>query len=126
MGAKEGCSVALPHYGTVGLVGREENEPRMPLRSRPFADKRLTFFSLADGNIVRQHVAGTGKYEGLTTSGTVQPRSYAPCGPVPMRNMPSASPSVLFPIVSSIRSTVGGMSVAVRISRNARSARKSL
>jgi len=34
--------------------------------------KRLTYFSQgADGKMVRQDVAGTGKYEGLATSGTV-------------------------------------------------------
>jgi hypothetical protein len=41
--------------------------------------KRLTFFSLTDGKVVREHVTGTGKYEGLSTSGTVQP-----LGPFPV------------------------------------------
>jgi hypothetical protein len=41
--------------------------------------KRLTFFSLSEGKVVREHVTGTGKYEGLTTSGTVQP-----LGPFPV------------------------------------------
>lgn len=35
----------------------------------PSGDKRLTYFSfLADGKVVRVTVAGTGKYEGMTTS----------------------------------------------------------
>jgi hypothetical protein len=42
--------------------------------------KRLTFFSVApDGEVVREHVAGTGKYEGFTSSGSVQP-----LGPFPV------------------------------------------
>lgn len=44
------------------------------------ADKILTSFSLAsDGKVTREVVAGTGKYEGLVTSGTVQP-----LGPFPV------------------------------------------
>jgi hypothetical protein len=42
-------------------------------------DKRLTFFSITDGKVVREHIAGTGKYEGLTTSGMVEP-----LGPFPV------------------------------------------
>ena len=35
-------------------------------------DKRLTYFSIAsDGTIIREQVAGTGKYEGMVASGTV-------------------------------------------------------
>jgi hypothetical protein len=34
-------------------------------------DKRFTrFYSAADGSILREHVAGTGKYDGLETTGT--------------------------------------------------------
>jgi hypothetical protein len=37
-------------------------------------DKRLTYFSVGnDGKTIRETVAGTGKYEGLVTTGTVQP-----------------------------------------------------
>ena len=35
-------------------------------------DKRLTYFSTGDGKITRTNVAGTGKYEGMVTSGTVE------------------------------------------------------
>lgn len=43
-------------------------------------DKRLTYFSAgADGKFVREHVAGTGKYDGMTTSGSV-----AALGPFPV------------------------------------------
>jgi len=39
----------------------------------PGGDKRLTYFSfMSDGKVVRETVAGTGKYEGMTTSGTVK------------------------------------------------------
>ena len=41
--------------------------------------KRLTYFFASDGKVVREHIAGTGKYEGLTTSGAVQP-----LGPFPV------------------------------------------
>lgn len=35
----------------------------------PAGDKRLTYFSfMADGKVVRETVAGTGKYEGMSTS----------------------------------------------------------
>ncbi|KRR18557.1 hypothetical protein CQ14_24475 [Bradyrhizobium lablabi] len=37
-------------------------------------DKRLAYFSLAsDGSLTRENVAGTGKYEGMKTVGTVHP-----------------------------------------------------
>ena len=43
-------------------------------------NKRLTYFSVgADGKPIREFVAGTGKYEGMVTSGTV-----APLGPFPV------------------------------------------
>jgi len=35
-------------------------------------DKRLTYFSTGDGKITRTNVAGTGKYEGMVTTGTVE------------------------------------------------------
>ena len=35
-------------------------------------EKRLTSFSTADGKITRTNVAGTGKYEGMVTTGTVE------------------------------------------------------
>ena len=35
-------------------------------------DKRLTYFSTADGKVTRTIVAGTGKYEGMVTTGTVE------------------------------------------------------
>jgi len=36
----------------------------------PAGDKRLTYFSfMADGKVIRETVAGTGKYEGMSTSG---------------------------------------------------------
>lgn len=35
----------------------------------PAGDKRLTYFSfMADGKVIRETVAGTGKYEGMSTS----------------------------------------------------------
>lgn len=37
----------------------------------PSGDKRLTYFSFtSDGKVVRETVAGTGKYEGMSTSGS--------------------------------------------------------
>lgn len=43
-------------------------------------DKRLSYFSLSrDGKITRENVVGTGKYEGMVASGTVQP-----LGPFPI------------------------------------------
>jgi len=37
-------------------------------------DKRLAYFSLgSDGKVTRENVTGTGKYEGMVASGTVQP-----------------------------------------------------
>jgi hypothetical protein len=36
-------------------------------------DKRLTYFSTADGKVTRTFVAGTGKYEGMITTGTLEP-----------------------------------------------------
>jgi len=36
-------------------------------------DKRLSSFSTGDGKTIRTHVAGTGKYEGMVMSGTVEP-----------------------------------------------------
>jgi hypothetical protein len=43
-------------------------------------NKRLTYFSLgSDGKVNREFVVGTGKYEGMVTSGTVQP-----LGPFPV------------------------------------------
>ena len=43
-------------------------------------DKRLTYFSLgSDGKVIREFVVGTGKYEGMVTSGTVEP-----LGPFPV------------------------------------------
>jgi hypothetical protein len=43
-------------------------------------DKRLSYFSLAsDGKITREQVAGTGKYEGMVSSGTA-----TPLGPFPV------------------------------------------
>src|SRR5712664_1767013 len=45
-------------------------------------DKRLTYFSLAsDGKVTRTFVVGTGKYEGMITTGTVDP-----LGPFPVIN----------------------------------------
>ena len=42
-------------------------------------DKRLTYFSTGDGKVTRTFVAGTGKYEGMVTTGTVEP-----LGPFPI------------------------------------------
>ncbi|MGY3528522.1 MULTISPECIES: hypothetical protein [Bradyrhizobium] len=43
-------------------------------------DKRLSYFTLgSDGKITRENVVGTGKYEGMVASGTVQP-----LGPFPV------------------------------------------
>jgi hypothetical protein len=43
-------------------------------------DKRLTYFSLgSDGKELRENITGTGKYEGMVASGTVQP-----LGPFPV------------------------------------------
>src|SRR5882757_4887108 len=37
-------------------------------------DKRLAYFSVGnDGKVTRETVAGTGKYEGMVTTGTVEP-----------------------------------------------------
>ena len=37
-------------------------------------DKRLTYFSIGtDGKVTREFVSGTGKYEGMVMSGTVEP-----------------------------------------------------
>jgi len=42
-------------------------------------DKRLSTFSLAsDGSLTRETVAGTGKYEGMTITGTVHPLGSFP------------------------------------------------
>ncbi len=46
----------------------------------PAGDKRLTYFSFEGEKVVREAVAGTGKYEGMVTTGsTVQP-----LGPFPV------------------------------------------
>jgi hypothetical protein len=38
------------------------------------ANKRLTYFSLGnDGKVTREFIVGTGKYEGMVTTGTVEP-----------------------------------------------------
>jgi hypothetical protein len=42
-------------------------------------EKRLTYFSTAEGKTTRTNVAGTGKYEGMVTTGTVEP-----LGPFPV------------------------------------------
>ena len=43
-------------------------------------DKRLSYFSLgSDGKVTREFIAGTGKYEGMVTVGTVEP-----LGPFPV------------------------------------------
>jgi hypothetical protein len=43
-------------------------------------DKRLAYFSLgSDGKVTRTFVVGTGKYEGMITTGTVEP-----LGPFPV------------------------------------------
>lgn len=36
----------------------------------PDGDKRLTSFTLQDGKVVRQHIAGTGKWDGATFTGS--------------------------------------------------------
>jgi len=36
-------------------------------------DKRLSYFSTKDGKVTRENVIGTGKYEGMVASGTIQP-----------------------------------------------------
>ena len=36
-------------------------------------DKRLTFFSTTGDKVVRENITGTGKYEGMITTGTVKP-----------------------------------------------------
>lgn len=38
----------------------------------PDGDRRLLYFSSQGGKVVREQVAGTGKYEGMVTEGTVQ------------------------------------------------------
>jgi hypothetical protein len=46
----------------------------------PDGDKRLSYFSLgSDGKVTRENITGTGKYEGMVASGTVQP-----LGPFPV------------------------------------------
>ncbi len=45
----------------------------------PDGDKRLSTFSSKDGKTVRENVIGTGKYEGMVASGTVEP-----VGPFPV------------------------------------------
>jgi hypothetical protein len=43
-------------------------------------DKRLAYFSLgSDGKMTRENITGTGKYEGMVATGTVQP-----LGPFPV------------------------------------------
>jgi hypothetical protein len=43
-------------------------------------DKRLSYFSVgSDGKVTRENVVGTGKFEGMVASGTVQP-----LGPFPV------------------------------------------
>jgi len=42
-------------------------------------DKRLSYFSTAEGKVTRETVAGTGKYDGMVMSATVQP-----LGPFPV------------------------------------------
>ena len=43
-------------------------------------NKRLTYFSLgSDGKVTREFIVGTGKYEGMVTTGTVEP-----LGPFPV------------------------------------------
>jgi hypothetical protein len=43
-------------------------------------DKRLAYFSLgSDGKVIRENIAGSGKYEGMVATGTVQP-----LGPFPV------------------------------------------
>lgn len=43
-------------------------------------DKRLSYFSVgSDGKVTRENIVGTGKYEGMVASGTVQP-----LGPFPV------------------------------------------
>lgn len=46
----------------------------------PDGDKRLAHFSTLGGNVVREHVAGTGKYDGMTMTGNV----VQPLGPFPV------------------------------------------
>jgi len=45
----------------------------------PEGDKRLTYFFFQGVNVVREQIAGTGKYDGMTMSGAVQP-----LGPFPV------------------------------------------
>ena len=45
----------------------------------PDGDKRLSYFSAQDGKVVRENVAGTGKFDGMVASGTVEP-----LGPFPV------------------------------------------
>ena len=42
-------------------------------------DKRLSYFSTADGKTTRTNVTGTGKYDGMVATGTVEP-----LGPFPV------------------------------------------
>jgi hypothetical protein len=42
-------------------------------------DKRLSYFSTSEGKVTRETVAGTGKYDGMVMSATVQP-----LGPFPV------------------------------------------
>jgi hypothetical protein len=42
-------------------------------------DKRLTYYSTADGKVTREVVAGTGKYDGMVVSGN----KFEPLGPFP-------------------------------------------
>ena len=44
----------------------------------PDGDKRLSFFSTQGDKVTRENITGTGKYEGMVSSGTV-----APLGPFP-------------------------------------------
>ena len=44
----------------------------------PDGDKRLSYFTLADGKTVREQITGTGKYEGIQINTTV-----TPLGPFP-------------------------------------------
>ncbi len=57
--------------GTNASIGGKNTGMAICEAIDPAGDKRLTYFSfMADGKVVRETVAGTGKYEGMTTVAT--------------------------------------------------------
>ena len=69
-------------FRCVGMNGSFDGKPFGSLACEAIdadGDKRLTYFSTSsDGKVIRENVAGTGKYEGMVASGTVTPLGTFP------------------------------------------------